>query len=63
MATDAQREANAKYLASKKTLTIRLDPDDYERIHKAAADAGLSVQQFILTLVLAYIDDDDKEDV
>lgn len=58
MATDAQREANKRYLATKKTLTIRLDPNDYKRLHQAAADAGLSVQRFILTLVLAYIDDD-----
>ena len=28
MATDAQRKANAKYLAGKKTLTIRLDHDE-----------------------------------
>ncbi len=62
MATDAQRKANAKYLASKKTLTIRLNSNDYERIRKGAADASLSIQKFITTLVLAYLDAD-KEDV
>lgn len=58
MATDAQRKANAKYLASKKTLTIRIDHSQYDRIQKAAKEAGLSVQKFILTLVFAYLDAD-----
>lgn len=63
MASDAQRKANAKYLASKKSLTIRVDPDQYERIRVAAAEAGLSVQKFMLTLVFAYLnaDTDDME--
>lgn len=61
MASDAQRKANAKYLASKKTLTIRTDYSQYDRIRKAAADAGLSVQKFILNLVFAYIDDEGEK--
>ena len=36
MASDAQRKANAKYLASKKTLTIRLDYDEANEISAAA---------------------------
>ena len=32
MASDAQRKANAKYLASKKTLTIRIDHDEADEI-------------------------------
>ena len=63
MASEAQRRANAKYLATKKTLTIGLDPFDAERLRKAAAEAGLSVQKFILTLVFAYIDDEGEQDV
>ena len=43
MASDAQRKANAKYLASKKTLTIRLDYDEANEISAAAEKAGLSV--------------------
>ena len=40
MASDAQRKANAKYLASKKTLTIRLDYDEANEISAAAEKAG-----------------------
>ena len=58
MASDAQRKANAKYLASKKTFTLRTDPAEYERIRVAAEEVGLSVQKFILTLVFAYLDAD-----
>lgn len=58
MASDAQRKANAKYLASKKTLTLRVAHSQYDRIQKAAKEAGLSVQKFILTLVFAYLDAD-----
>ena len=61
MATDAQRKANAKYLANKKTFTLRTDPTEYERIRVAAKEAGLSVQKFILTLVFAYLDADTDE--
>ncbi len=63
MASEAQRKANAKYLAGKKTLTIRLDSSDAKRLRAAAADAGLSVQKFILTLVFAYIDDEGEKNV
>lgn len=36
MASDAQRKANAKYLASKKTLTIRIDHDEADEVSEAA---------------------------
>ena len=48
MASDAQRKANAKYLASKKTLTIRLDYDEANEISAAAEKAGQSVQAYFL---------------
>ena len=48
MASDAQRKANAKYLASKKTLTIRIDHDEADEISEAAEKEGQSVQAYFL---------------
>lgn len=61
--TDAKKASDKKYHAKLDHIKIQPSKEDGVRIRKAAADAGLSVQRFILTLVLAYIDDDDKEDV
>lgn len=60
--TDAKKASDKKYHEKLDHIKIQPSKEDGERIRKAAADAGLSVQRFILTLVLAYIDDDDKED-
>ena len=56
MASDAQRKANAKYLASKKTLTIRLDYDEANEISEAAEKAGQSVQAYFLQAVRDRLD-------
>lgn len=50
MSTDAKRAGNARYLATLKTITVRMKPEEYSRI-KAAADSqtGGSVQGYILT--------------
>ena len=56
MASDAQRKANAKYLASKKTLTIRLDYDEANEISAAAEKAGQSVQAYFLQAVRDRLD-------
>ena len=56
MASDAQRKANAKYLASKKTLTIRIDHDEAEEISEAAEKAGQSVQAYFLQAVRDRLD-------
>lgn len=56
MATNAQRKANAKYLAGKKTLTIRLDYEEAEEIAEAAKQAGESVQAYFLQAVRDRLD-------
>ena len=56
MASDAQRKANAKYLASKKTLTIRLDHEEADEISEAAEKAGQSVQAYFLQAVRERLD-------
>lgn len=56
MASDAQRKANAKYLASKKTLTIRIDHDEADEISEAAEKEGQSVQAYFLQAVRDRLD-------
>lgn len=56
MASDAQRKANAKYLASKKTFTIRIDHDEADEISEAAEKAGQSVQAYFLQAVRDRLD-------
>lgn len=56
MASDAQRKANAKYLASKKTLTIRLDYEEADEISEAAEKEGQSVQAYFLQAVRGRLD-------
>ena len=51
MSSDAQRKAASKYLATKKTVTVRFDPVEAENVSAAAAAAGESTQGYILTAV------------
>ena len=52
MASKAQLEANARYLASKKTISLRLDPEELEQVKAAArATNGGSVQGYILQAI------------
>ena len=55
MTTDAQKKATAKYLAGKKTFTIRVDPEEAEQIQKAAEKQGKSVNAYILDAVQAWM--------
>ena len=51
MSSDAQRKAASRYLATKKTVTIRYDPAEAGAVSTAAAAAGESTQGYILTAV------------
>ena len=59
--SSAKTRANVKYNRSRDNIMIRPTKEDGASIRKAAKDAGLSVQRFILTLVMAYINDDGGE--
>ena len=48
MSSEAKRKANAKYLQSMKTLTLRVKPEEAEEIKRAA---GNSVQGYIISAV------------
>lgn len=56
MATEAQIKANVKYNRSKDNIMIRPDKDEGKQIRQAAADAGKSVQAYILQAVRVYMD-------
>ena len=51
MSSDAQRKAASRYLATKKTVTIRFDPAEAGAVSTAAAAAGEATQGYILTAV------------
>ena len=51
MSTDAKRAGNARYLAKLKTWTIRIKPEEAERIEQAAAAAGQSKNEYVLEAV------------
>lgn len=59
MATKAHLEGNARYLATMKTITIRMKPEEHERV-KAAAEKenGGSVQGYILQAVRERLEKD-----
>lgn len=56
MATEAQIKANVKYNRGKDNIMIRPDKDEGKQIRQAAADAGKSVQAYILQAVREYMD-------
>ena len=58
MSSDAQRKAASRYLATKKTVTIRFDPTEAVAVRTAAAAAGESTQGYILTAVRQRMDRD-----
>lgn len=63
MSTDAKRAGNARYLAKLKTWTIRIKPDEAERIEQAAAAAGQSKNEYVLEAVRRRMEQEqaDKE--
>lgn len=58
MSTDAEKAAVRKYQQSRDNIMIRPAKDTGAQIRKAAADAGQSVQQYILDAVKRRIDQD-----
>lgn len=59
MSTDAKRRGNAAYQRRQDALTIRPSKDEGARIRQAAADAGMSVQGYILSVLRQHIPQDD----
>ena len=49
--SEAKKKANAKWNASKDNIMIRPSKEEGAKIRQAAADAGKSVQAFILEVL------------
>ena len=58
MSTDAEKAAVRKYQQSRDNIMIRPTKETGAQIRQAAADAGQSVQQYILDAVKRRIDQD-----
>lgn len=61
MATKAQRKAVSAYQKRQDNIMIRPSKDEGARIRQAAADAGMSVQAYILDTLRARIGTGDEE--
>ena len=61
MATKAQRKAVSAYQKRQDNIMIRPSKDEGARIRQAAAEAGMSVQAFILDTLRARIGTGDTE--
>ena len=59
--TDAQIKARVNYNRRQDNIMIRPSKDDGARIRQAAADAGMSVQAYILDTLRARIGTGDEE--
>ena len=59
--TDAQIKARVNYSRRQDNIMIRPSKDEGARIRQAAADAGMSVQAFILDTLRARIGTGDTE--
>lgn len=58
MATEAQIRASVKHNQTKDSITIRPTKEEGAQIRQAAADAGQSVQAYILTAIREYMNKD-----
>lgn len=61
MATKAQRKAVSAYQKRQDNIMIRPSKDEGARIRQAAANAGMSVQAYILDTLRARIGTGDEE--
>lgn len=61
MATKAQRKAVSAYQKRQDNIMIRPSKEEGARIRQAAADAGMSVQAFILDTLRARIGTGNQE--
>lgn len=61
MRTEAQKRASVKWNASRDNIMIRPDKETGAQIRQAAAQAGKSVQAFILDILMETIVKDQKE--
>ena len=59
--SEAKKQANARWNASKDNIMIRPNKDDGAKIRKAADNAGQSLQQYILQATHERMERDNQE--
>lgn len=55
MSTEAEKAAVKRYQATRDNIMLRLPKEDGQKIRKAAADAGQSVQAFVLRCCIEHL--------
>lgn len=58
--SEAHKKASRKWDSARDSITIRPTKEDGAAIRAAAAASGMSIQQFILAAVSAYMDNQNK---
>lgn len=56
MSTEAEKKAVREYQRKRDNIMIRPDKDEGARIRQAAADAGKSVQRYILDVLAQHME-------
>ena len=60
--SDAHKRASTKWNSNRDNIMIRPTKEEGARIREHAADAGQSVQQYVLDAVRARMEEEDSED-
>ena len=55
MSTEAEKAAVKRYQATRDNIMLRLSKEDGQQIRQAAAEAGQSVQAFVLSCCREYM--------
>lgn len=58
--TESQKKATEKYLKTQYQMAIRIKYEDAERYKEAAAAAGMSLREFVLSAIEEKIKKDEK---
>ena len=62
MATKAHLDGNARYLATMKTITLRMKPEEYEQVKESAdCKSNGSVQGYILQAIRERMERDNQK--
>lgn len=59
--TEAQARAIKRYMADRATVSLRISKDEKERIERAAAAVGLSVNNYVKAAVLERLQADERQ--
>lgn len=61
MTSEAQKRAARKYLAKKKSISVRLDPEIADVMERKANERGESVNSFVESAILSFLVDLERD--